>query len=209
MKKGQLKSRIMKLALYLELILAFFITIAVIIGMTDLAKYVVLILRHNPKETYDVFQNFLGHVLLLVIGIELVAMLVMHTPSSVIEVLLYAVARHMLIYSKGTYDFIFGIASIAGIFAIRKFLFVSSLSGSEGSNVFSAAVTIPEVNSIMGVNIPESIASTIGGVVSHISKESCRQIYEGALFCVSDAEIKVLKIRDGVIEQVAVTECAD
>jgi hypothetical protein len=210
MKMVLFKAKIMKMTIYLEIVLAIFITIAIIIGMTDLGKYIVLIMQTNPFDTYDVFQRFLGHALLLVVGVELVAMLVMHTPGSVIEVLLYAVARNMLISSKGgTFDFILGIASIAGIFAIRKFLFIGNISENEGINGFSAAVSITEINNAIGVNIPEGIASTIGGVVSHISKESCRQVYEGAIFYVADAQIKVLKVRDGVIERVAVFECID
>ena len=131
MKISQLKTRMIKMTIYLELVLAMFITAAVIIGMVDLWKYIVLIFETNPIDTYDVLQKFLGHVLLLVVGVELVAMLIMHTPGSVIEVLLYAVARNMLIGNKGTFDFILGIASIAGIFAIKKFLFVNNISENE------------------------------------------------------------------------------
>lgn len=123
MKLGPLKAGMMKMTVYLELVLAAFITAAIIIGMVDLGKYILLIFQTNPIDTYDVLQKFLGHALLLVVGVELVAMLITHTPGSVIEVLLYAVARNMLIGSKDMLDFILGIASIAGIFAIRKYLF--------------------------------------------------------------------------------------
>lgn len=131
MKISQLKAAMMKMTVYLELVLAMFITAAIIIGMVDLGRYIVLIFETNPIDTYDLLQKFLGHVLLLVVGVELVAMLIMHTPGSVIEVLLYAVARNMLIGSKGTFDFILGIASIAGIFAIRKYLFKDSMTDGE------------------------------------------------------------------------------
>ncbi len=128
MKIGQLKTRIMNMTVYLELVLAVFITVGIIIGMVDLVKYIILIFKTNPIDTYDLCQKFLGHVLLLVVGVELVAMLVMHTPGSVIEVLLYAIARNMLIGSKGALDSILGVASIAAIFAIKRYLFVSSIS---------------------------------------------------------------------------------
>jgi len=134
MKPEKLKSMLMKITVYLELVLAMFITAAIVIGMIDLVKYIILIFTTNPIDTYDVFQKFLGHVLLLVVGVELVAMLIMHTPGSVIEVLLYAVARNMLIGSKGNFDFILGIASIAGIFAIRKFLFADRISDNKALN---------------------------------------------------------------------------
>ncbi|HYE80766.1 MAG TPA: phosphate-starvation-inducible PsiE family protein [Clostridia bacterium] len=209
MKMSQLKSWIIRMTVYLELVLALFITAAIIFGMVDLVKYIVLILQTNPFDTYDVFQKFLGHVLLLVVGVELVAMLVMHTPGSVIEVLLYAVARNMLIGSKDTYDFILGIASIAGIFAIRKFLFAKSISESEDSDVFSAAANVTEINSTVGVNIPETLADTVGGIISYLSRQSCREIHEGVIFHVADAEIKVLSYRNGVILRVAVVKSRD
>ncbi|HWR60907.1 MAG TPA: transporter associated domain-containing protein [Clostridia bacterium] len=209
MKMSQLKTRVMRMTVYLELILAMFITAGIIIGMVDLARYLILIYQTNPIDTYDVLQKFLGHILLLVVGVEMVAMLVMHTPGSVIEVLLYAIARSMLVGNKGTFDFILGILSIAGIFAIRKFLFTDHISQNEGANVFSAAAAVSEVNCIAGVNLPEGIADTLGGLVSHISKEACRQVYEGIIFHVSDAEIRVVRFRDGVIEKVAVSENTD
>lgn len=206
MKSGQIKTKIMSMTIYLELILAMFITAGIIIGMVDLVKYLVLIYQTNPIDTYDVLQKFLGHILLLVVGVEMVAMLIMHTPGSVIEVLLYAIARNMLIGNKGSLDFIFGVLSIAGIFAIRKYLFIDKISYGESTNVFSAATGIAEINRIVGVNLPESIADTLGGLVTHISRESCRQIYEGIIFQVSDADIQVVKYKDGVIGKVAVSE---
>lgn len=133
MKLDRIKVAMMKMTVYLELVLALFITAAVIIGMVDLVRYMILIYQTNPIDTYDLLQKFLGHVLLLVVGVELVAMLIAHTPGSVIEVLLYAVARNMLIDSKGTLDFILGVASIAGIFAIKKFLFIDKISDIESS----------------------------------------------------------------------------
>jgi hypothetical protein len=209
MKMGRLKTVLMRLTVYLELVLAFFITAGIIIGMVDLVRYIILIYQTNPIDTYDLLQKFLGHVLLLVVGVELIAMLVMHTPGSVIEVLLYAVARSMLIESKETYEFILGVIAIAGIFAIRKYLFTITISDDAGSSVFTAAASIEEVNNIAEVHIPESIASTIGGVVSHIATQACRQIYDGAVFSVADAEIKVLKVKEGVIERVSVMENSD
>lgn len=205
MRLSQLKARMMKMTVFLELILAMFITAAIIIGMVDLVKYIGLIYKTNPFDTYDVFQKFLGHILLLVVGVELVAMLVMHTPGSVIEVLLYAIARSMLIGSKGDFDYVLGIASIAGIFAIRKFLFTDSIASGD-FNVYSAAALVTEVNRSAGVNIPETMADTLGGVISHMSKEASREIYEGIMFHVSDAQLRVVKVKDGVIEKIAVSE---
>ena len=118
MKISRIKHKLINATLYLENILAMIITVAIIIGIADLAKYIVMIFQTSAIETYDIFQRFLGHTLLLVVGVEMVAMLVRHTPGSVIEVLLYAVARKMLISNERMLEFLLGIVAIASIFAV-------------------------------------------------------------------------------------------
>ncbi len=51
---------------------------------------------------------FLAHTLLLVVGLELSLMLISHTPGKVLEVVLYAIARKMLISSANMTDILFG-----------------------------------------------------------------------------------------------------
>ena len=51
-------------------------------------------------------------------------MLSLHIPGALIEVLLYAIARKILLLPKsgGILELVLGIISIAGLFAIRKYL---------------------------------------------------------------------------------------
>ncbi|MGB7604932.1 MAG: transporter associated domain-containing protein [Lutisporaceae bacterium] len=199
------KFKIKKLTYYLEFVLALFIVASVILGMVDLIRYLILIFTTNPVDTYEILQKFLGHVLLLVVGIELVVMLVFHSPSSVIEVLLYAVARKLLIGNQGMIDFIIGIVAIAAIFAIRKFLFVENMSDSiDSRNIFSAATPTKYINELLDIEIPEEIGNTIGGVISHVAKNSCRSLVVGAEFDILNIKIRILKMKDGVIEKVSI-----
>lgn len=207
MKMTKLKHFIINASLYLENVLAIIITIAIVIGMIDLIKYIVMIFQTNTIETYDVFQKFLGHTLLLVVGVEMVAMLVKHTPGSVIEVLLYAVARKMLISNAHMLEFLLGIISIASIFAIKKYLYVSNIQDSEAINIFPATASIPDINNSIGVKIPENLADTVGGLVSYLSKQSCRDIHEGSYYRIADAEMKVMSFSDGIIHRVWIMKC--
>ncbi|MEW9123989.1 MAG: transporter associated domain-containing protein [Thermotaleaceae bacterium] len=202
---NRFKGKILKLTYYLEVALAAFITLAIIIGMIDLFKYLGLVYQTNTFETYDVFQKFLGHVLLLVVGVELVIMLVLHTTGSVLEVVLYAIARKMLIYSSSMVDFLLGVAAIASVFAIRKYLFIRETFDERSGQVFSAATPIAEANSIIGLNIPLELGNTVGGLVSHLSQETSRPVYEGVEYTVASAKIKVIKMNDGLIEKVLVS----
>lgn len=202
MEFERVKTRIRKATFYLEFILALFIIAAVIIGMLDLVRYMILILKTNPIDTYDLFQKFLGHVLLLVVGVELVIMLVYHSPSSVLEVLLYAVARKLLIGSQGMTDFAMGIVAIAAIFTIRKFLFVEDLSFSTSRGYgFVATTSVKAINELLNIKLPEDSNITIGGYVSSYAQSEGIQLYKGAELEISKVKIKVLKIKNGVLQK--------
>lgn len=72
------------------------------------------------------FDAFLGHALGLVVGLEFIKMLTRHTPGAVIEVLLFAIARQIIVYHTSFLDTLLGILSVAAVFAIRKFCFVET-----------------------------------------------------------------------------------
>lgn len=113
----------------LETIISVLIAIQVFLGTVELLRgiYIEYIIKINQPVTYIQFESFLGQALLLVVGLELIIMLVMHTPGSVIEALLYAIARKMLLIPK-TENFmtqvLLGVISIAGLFIIRKYLII-------------------------------------------------------------------------------------
>lgn len=67
-------------------------------------------------------NEFMENILTLVVGIEFVRMLILHTPQSVIEVLLYAVARQIVITHDSSLDNLIGVTAIAVIFMIQKYL---------------------------------------------------------------------------------------
>ena len=51
-------------------------------------------------------------------------MLAKHSPGSSLEVLLYAIARHMVIGHESSFENLLSVAAIALIFVVRKFFFV-------------------------------------------------------------------------------------
>ena len=80
--------------------------------------------QETLRETtlHTSFEEVLSDVLLLVVGIELALMLVRRTPEALIEVMFFVVARKMLIKADTFWDLILGVAALAGLFAIRKYL---------------------------------------------------------------------------------------
>src|SRR5690606_33466799 len=113
---------IMAFTKWMELILALSIIIAVIISTKDIFILMKQIYSARQMELYNLFNNFLSHILLLIIGLELIETLITHTPSSIIDIMLFAIARKMLIHSSNAYELLVGAIAIAILFATRRFL---------------------------------------------------------------------------------------
>ncbi|MGI6129476.1 MAG: hypothetical protein ACOYEO_05225 [bacterium] len=116
---------ILKSVAAIEVFLSAFLVFAVASSSITLVRRLYYVITTPDfTQTYDLFEGFMAHTLLLVIGLELVLMLLRHTPSSIIEVLVYALARKLLIHATNAYELAVGVVALAGLFAIRKYLMV-------------------------------------------------------------------------------------
>ncbi len=108
----------------LEVLLALLIIMAVILSAWDIFSAGDLSKLGQTYHffSYTSFQEYIAFILLLVVGLELGIMLVRHTPESVVEVMLYAVARKMLIYSSEPLDMLFGVVTLAALYAIKLYM---------------------------------------------------------------------------------------
>ena len=61
-------------------------------------------------------------------------MLIKHTPGSVVEVLLFALSRHMVLEGGNALENLLTVCAIAVIFAIRRFLNIESFDFLAKSN---------------------------------------------------------------------------
>ena len=66
--------------------------------------------------------DFLSATLLLVMGIEFVKMLALHTADAVVDVLLFTIVRQMIVSHTDAAETLLGVAAVAGIFAVKKYL---------------------------------------------------------------------------------------
>ena len=67
-------------------------------------------------------KHFLESILSIVIGLEFVSMLVDFTPANILEVLVLAISRHVIINHSDPVSTIVCVVCIAGLFALKKFL---------------------------------------------------------------------------------------
>ena len=112
---------VFKTAMLLELLVALIVILALVIMFTRVP------LELKQLISSGEFNQFLKHMFDLSIGIELLKMLCRHDLDSVVEVLLFSVAREMVIEHMPIYFTLIGIMAISLLFLIRKYLFVSAL----------------------------------------------------------------------------------
>lgn len=101
---------------------------------------ILITLLNVPGDLHQLYLNgqfntFLVNIFNIIIGIELLKMLCRHDLDSVVEVLLFAVAREMIIQHMPIHETLIGIVAIAILFLIRKFLFVSALDKQQDSGL--------------------------------------------------------------------------
>ena len=122
--KEYLRRKVAFFASVIEIAISIIVLIAIVIAGIQVVREV-FSLAGDPKA-HEGFTVFLGHAFNLIIGVEFIKMLAKHTPGSAIEVLLFAIARQMVVEHTSPLENLIGIVTIALIFAIRKFLFVPS-----------------------------------------------------------------------------------
>ena len=106
----------------LELILAGLLTVALLISMLRLFPELLHLVF--GKDLSQSFTEFLEVLFTIVVGVEALKMLCKHTPGSALEVLLFAMARSIVVYHTDLKFIFIGILAIAVIFATRKYLYV-------------------------------------------------------------------------------------
>lgn len=115
------RDQIAEAAGILEVVLSGIVLIALLMSIVPLLNLMPGLL--TDADSMEV-HTFLERALDIVIGIEFIKMLAKHSPGSALEVLLYAIARHMIVGHESAVENFISVASIALIFFVRKFLFV-------------------------------------------------------------------------------------
>ena len=108
-----------KMTSYVELVLSVFLLMVVVVLTVQLIAQSVPQLWSQQVEV----MYYLESAMTLAIGIEFVKMLCTHTSETIIEILLFAISRQMIVEHLSAAETILGVGAIAGLFAVRKYLF--------------------------------------------------------------------------------------
>ena len=161
--KKYLNAALHKLTVLLEFIISFVLAAGIIILLVQL----ILSMPNVPDlNIYPNYEDLVETCFNLIIGVELIRMLYQHKPSTVFEVLLFAIARQVIMAHNNPVSSLIGVISIALLFATRKFLFIE-FDESE-KIIFRATTKARIVNSILHVHIPYEDEQTLYLSLIHI-----------------------------------------
>ena len=115
----------------LELIMAAVVLVAIIVALFSLKGPFTEFVNNYMKE--GAFLTFMGYILNIVIGIEFFKMLCKPGADTVLEVLMFVIARHMIIHDTNAVENLLTIVGIAIIFVIKKYFHTTWEDHDEGA----------------------------------------------------------------------------
>lgn len=118
---------------FLELLMALIVLAAVLIACCTLGNS--FLIYWNTRYANEAFLTFVGHVFNILIGIEFLKMLCQPSGDTVLEVLIFLVARHMILDHTTVVENLLTIISIGILFAIKKY--ISLPTRKENYGIFS------------------------------------------------------------------------
>ena len=116
--KSTIVKFLLKTAWILELVIALFILMVTVVQMVLTGKDSLNYLTLGQFSLNDFFISTMN----IVVGLEFVKMLILHTPRAVTDVLLFAIARQLVVSHSSSMDTLLGVAAVVLIFLIKKFL---------------------------------------------------------------------------------------
>ena len=168
-----------RLAALLEFFIALMLSIGIILLTLRMAVSLINIPDLNVWPNYD---DLLETCFNLTIGVELIRMMYYHTPNTVFEVLLFAVARQIIIDHSSIWGNLIGVCAIAVLFATK-----------------AKAVT-----KILGVDIPYEEAETLSDVFLRKCEEFGVEVGVGACIYFNDCGLRAAKMHDEKISRIEV-----
>ena len=111
----------------LELIMAVIVFISIVCAIIALWDPFLHYLEHIHEA--GAFLEFLGLIFSIVIGIEFFKLLCEPSRDTLLEVLMFVIARHMIIEETSAMENLLSILTIVILFFIDKYLLSSSSSG--------------------------------------------------------------------------------
>lgn len=119
--KEKIDHIIEKFLIVLETVIAIF-TVLVLVGQLAMVIYAICVHPDTFLVGEDAVTDYLHHMLNIVIGLEFVKLLMHLTPANILEVLIMAISRGIIISHGGALENLLSILCIVALFAAKRFL---------------------------------------------------------------------------------------
>lgn len=197
--KKDLQDMVHELTYYIELVIA--IIMCGVIAIMTLKLLTTAIPDYIMGDKIQI-EGFLEKVMLLAIALEFVKMLCKHTPSTVIDVLLFAIARQIVVEHTTTLENLIGIVALAGLFATRKYL-LCHFDEIE-KRVYRGSQKTAITNRMARIKVPVEDGETLADVVRTTLNREERTIAIGACVWYSDFALRIDSMHGDKITRVEV-----
>lgn len=183
--------------------LEFVISIILAIGIILLCFRMIGVMSNIPNlEIWPNYDDLLETCFNLIIGVELIRMMYYHTPDTVFEVLLFAIARQIITDHSSIWGSLVGVCAIAVLFATRKYLFCEF--DISDAIIFRASARVKSINTLLGINIPYENNDRLMDVLIR-SLEAENQVPRvGACAYFTDVGLRVAKLHNEKISRIEV-----
>ncbi|MGT2749827.1 phosphate-starvation-inducible PsiE family protein [Streptococcus orisasini] len=190
-----------EMSFYVEILISLILVAVLIVSTGFLAMDMMKIFSSDASiESY--LQNFLDQAMSIAIGVELIKMLSKHTSATIIEVLLFAIARHVVVDQSTSLDSLWSILAISALFATRKYLFTSF---DDSNNIIvRGSQKVKIANVIARVNLKGQKGELLRDfVVRHLEAEE-KHVTIGAAVYLNDVALRVDSMKNGIITRVEI-----
>jgi uncharacterized membrane protein (DUF373 family) len=183
--------------------LEFVISIILAIGIILLCFRMIGVMSNIPNlEIWPNYDDLLETCFNLIIGVELIRMMYYHTPDTVFEVLLFAIARQIITDHSSVWGSLVGVTAIAVLFATRKYLFCEF--DISDAIIFRASAKVKAINRLLDLNIPHEQNETLMDVVNQKLAENEQTARVGACVYFHDCGLRVAKLHNEKISRIEV-----
>ena len=133
-------------------------------------------------------------------------MIITRSHESILTLILFVIARKMLVYSQGLTDILIGTVSVAIIFAVMKFILSDKKLIAKLDNTFDASVSINKLNKEYNLNLP-TMTHTLAGLIYELAeKENIKYIHENTTIVYGQYVFRVLSIDNDIITRVRIED---
>lgn len=120
---NRFKKNIQRIGEALESVMAIIVLFGIVLSVYSLVKDFEVF--HSLAADTTAFKPFLEEVFVIVIGIEFLQMLCRPNSDNVMEVLIFLVARHMILGDTTPFEDFISVVSVGLLCALRRYLHVT------------------------------------------------------------------------------------